>query len=364
MKAKNLFLATFALVGLAACNNEESGIPGVDGETQSIVLRFDGLANAGSRAIDGSETAGAVTLNDVKICFATAEGSILRIEDYKSGTDDWNALVSTGLVFHEMPASITQVNVVGNTTGASLKTTNVSTLEASVIQASTQQDFDNVIVYGKDIELAEGTSPDDEGHTSVKAAEVTVTPLVSRIEIGDIKCTDLGNQFNKITLKNIGLANFYSTVTVGGTAGNLVAIENLVAPGESTEGSEIEFGSDAYSWAWDAFAPDAVLTNTDAYNPKDGEGTAGKFVYHFVPEDGLRVKMYLQAINTNTGAADPNDALTAGFSTTFEPGKIYTLKLEFAEEDIKPWNPDDLTCIQVSVDVAEWEVIALTPVYE
>lgn len=365
-------MAALAVVGLAACTNEESGNP-VSGEnTQSVVLSLAGLGNTSTKAIEGSETENTtITLDDVTICFADAS-TIYRTEKFDSKSAEWADLTDKdkGIIFHEVPAAVTTVYALSNATGVDVST--VAKLKASTVKMKDQQDFDNVLLYGsstlttvEDGEHQVGTGADAETHPTLKKADITIAPLVSRIEIGNIQCTGNWTEFKSIELKHIGLADFHSQTTIEGTLGGTFVQhgENLLAPGSSPVEGKIVFGSTDnadIAWAWDAITGGTLANNNTKFNP---EGTK-KFAYEFLPKDAIRIKLYVQATRISDGQIDPfNTVVTAGFSS-LQPGYIYTVDLAFEENDIKPWDPKDLTCIQVSVTAKPWTVQALTPVYE
>ena len=89
-----------------------------------------------------------------------------------------------------------------------------------------------------------------------------------------------------------------------------------------------------------------------------------------------QIKLVLDNVVWTDGTSNPfNSVVTAKFQkkgeggawtdlTAFEAGKIYTVDYQFKGENVGPWNPDDVKCVQINVTVASWEIVALKPVFE
>ena len=392
MKMRKMFLA--ALVGLGmltGCNNEE--IPAVNNDgTKSVALRLNGLTTS-TRAVEAPQAGTAegqqIALSSMTIYFTNGT-NILKKETLTSssvdseGTNIWQALTgSSGYIFHQLPSTVTQVQIVGNSGGKTFTETSVAALKASVRNAADEQSFTNVTLFGEDTAL---DSPDDsetgdEHVSNVLEASVILQPLIARFEIGNIACLDMGQTnclITKYDLKFIGLMDFNSGVTLGGTASGEYTLDNVLEPGSTvTEPGDVVFGATgtAASWAWDAISGTGStgINTATPWNPNDNK----KFVYQFVPNalsngNLVQVKLVLDNIEWADGSSNPfNSVVTARFNkasggalTEFEAGKIYTVDYQFNSTNIAPWNPDNVVCVQLNVTVANWNVIALTPVFE
>lgn len=386
MKLSKYFMMAAASLALFACSNDED-IPGLNGEgTKSVALKLDGLSSGTStKAVGDPQSAGQIALSNMTIYFTNGT-SILETKTLNSTDNgkEWAALTGDGYVFHNVPTSTTQVQIVGNASGKSLTTSSVAALKASVLNAANEQDFTNVTLFGEDVTLEEATPAADE-HGDVYAASVDLKPLVARFEIGNIACTDLGQSGCKITkysLSVIGLMDFNSGVTLSGTAsGTEYTLDNVLEPGSTaTEEGDVVFGATgtAASWAWDAISGTGStnITGSTPWNP--GDSGDKKFVYQFIPNKlannkMAQIKLVLKDIEWASGIGSMdrfNSVVTAKFQkdgsdlTAFEAGKIYTVNYAFASGNIGPWNPGDKICVMVDVDIADWEVVALTPVFE
>lgn len=405
--SKSLFLA-FAGLGLFACSNEDV-TTGVDNSgNNSIVIKLDGLT--ASRSVgdpvndDNSDNKVATTLNDVAIVLS--DGSTIYGVNTLKSTDggDWTQLTTstTGYIIHEVSSHVREVHVIGNyAENSTLKawvegtpmSSNVSEMKALVVQANTQQDFTKVTLFGEDVALTtagidtEGKPDHDveEGTTThtMLQAEVNLKHLVSRIEIGNIQCQDLGTMYKQLTLKYIGLLNYYNQIHLDGTTPEVaMTLYNVLEPGTTIIGEDKYCWSDPgiseakyndYKWAWDEIATGAVITDKGTpWNPTLNEGT-GKFVYQFIPDKvsgkNFNVKLYLDAVETNTSnAVSAFHTVTAKFeggsAISDEPGKIYKVNFKFGEENIGPWNPSEVICVKVTVSVEDWTIQTVTPTFE
>lgn len=358
---KSLFLA-FAGLGLFACSNEDVATDAtVDGgKSKTMVISLNGISE-GSRATSAAESAGTVALNNVAIFYTTATGSVGHVTTLSSTDgDDWRDLTNgTGYVEHSLPASIAQVYVVGNyddLLGSLNEIGTAELLETKVINASAQQTFGNVLLYGKDTDGLDTVEAGDGTHTeNVVKAELTISPLVSRLEISGIQCEDLGDQYSSIDLKKIGLTNFYTTTTVGGT------IAGLQATAVDAQAQETIWGSN--SWAADVITEATLTSKESVWNP-----TAGVFSYNIVPNsttanEVLQVRLLVEAKRGET--VDPiSNTLIANVGQQLAAGKIYKMTYKFKEENVGPWDPDNTQCVIVNVTVSNWEVVTLTPSFE
>lgn len=411
--SKSLFLA-FAGLGLFACSNEDV-TTGVDNSgNNSIVIKLDGLT--ASRSVgdpvndDNSDNKVATTLNDVAIVLSDGS-TIYGVETLKNVAEEgqdktnWTQLTTSGsgYIIHEVSSHVREVHVIGNyaenaelkswveTTQTTPTSSNVSQMKAKVVQANTQQDFTKVTLFGEDVALTTAGSDTagdpnhdvEEGTTThtMLQAEVNLKHLVSRIEIGNIQCEDLGTMYKQLTLKYIGLLNYYNQIHLDGTTPEVaMTLDNVLEPTDANNSPEEEYYSWSnsttnalYAWAWDKIEASAEIDNKGTqWNPTLAEGT-GKFVYQFIPDKvsgkNFNVKLYLDAVENNDGGAvSAFHTVTAKFeggsAISEEPGKIYKVDFKFGEENIGPWNPSEVICVKVTVSVEDWTIQTVTPTFE
>lgn len=374
MKTTKMFLVALAALGMAACSNNDE-IPGMNNDgTKSVAIRFEGLS-ASTKAVGDPQSAGKIALSNMTIYF-TDGTNILTKKTLTTESPEWAELTGDGHVFHQLPSAVKEIQIVGNSAGKTITEGTVAALKGSVLKAAGEQEFTNVTLFGEDTTLESQDPAVSDDHTNdVLKAEVTLSPLVARFEIGNIACTDMGTgPVSGFDLKVIGLMDFNSAVKLDGTAtGTEYTLANVLEPGSTAEAGEVVFGeaNEEAGWAWDNITG-ATITNTTPWNPE----TDKKFVYQFIPNklaDGkmVQVKLVLDNVKWTDGTNNPfNSVVTAKFQkggqdlTKFEAGKIYTVDYQFKGENVGPWNPDDVKCVQINVAVASWEIVALTPVFE
>lgn len=368
--SKGLFLA-FAGLGLFACSNEDVTENGGDNQTASVVIKLDGVGSSrvvGDATTESDGEGDEITLSDGKILF-TDGTTILKVVDLNLSDAKGN-----GQLVHEVPAAVSQVQIVGNVKSKSDLSATIAEakpladVKNYVIKSGDEQDMDYLPLFGEDTSLEAATGvTDDQGHTDIYAANVELSTPFSRIEIGDFKCTNLGNIYSQIDIKVVGLLNFYNAVTLAKTASDMVDIANtttgsgkVVEPGLTAEG-KITFGeTDAtYGWAWDKSTISMTAANT-AYNPGEGQ----KYVYNFVPQgENVMAALYVNATPKVSAAMAINNTLK-GKLGTLNSGYIYKVNYTFTEGDINPWNPDATKCVNVVVTVKKWTITTITPTFE
>lgn len=416
MKLFSYLLVACAGLGLFACNTENDPvIENGDGVTKSVSLKLNGISGSlNTKAIEpGTTAAGKIVLKDLKIVFydkTATDGPIYRIEEFDpTDAAKWTALTGTGdgYVFHNLDTKVNAVLVVGNwkNEGKTFTWTNVTSIKSSVLLAANENkavsDFSsppvsstkNYVTLWGSADLVNDPAPvfndTDHGstaHISKWKASVDIKPLVSRFEIGDIQCIDLGNIYSKFDLKGIGLIDMSLTNTIaqseipGVLPPRLVINTHIV---ESSPGTgQYLFGdpNNAISWAYNSISPLVnISSSATKYNP-DGTTAAPngtkKFVYNFFPDPtGFpNIKLVLDNVMLKTGPESSFDyVVTANFkdgrttpASAINPtaGKIYTINLAFKEENIGPWDPDKFKCVIVDVNVADWEIIPLVPEFK
>lgn len=369
MKTKNiLFTALAALAVLVSCNKEETSPTG-DNTPKSITIALGGTSQ-GSRATGTPiTTTTPVALSKAYVLFSNGINLVKfkgqgGTDTYMDAFTDITQLKSTeGVTFHYLPAEVTEVIVVGNIDQTTLETcvgegkTNTKAALEAITRTLAQEspaNLNTLTLYGVSTGLVPQTDKDDEDHNYFKAT-VELKPLVARLEIRNVQCTDLGSEYTKLAISQIALANLYKQAPIKGTP----ASSNLLPA--VTAGYE-EFFADNSATNGDTY-DQVALEITDA-QAKPTVGAGQTLCYHVfggtIPEILARI--------TKT---DNNDATSFGYIQTsgftglttphFEAGKVYTVDLTFQEETV---TEPDTKCIAVIVEVANWEVVPLTPTYD
>ena len=369
MKTKNiLFTALAALAVLVSCNKEETSPTG-DNTPKSITIALGGTSQ-GSRATGAPiTTTTPVTLSKAYVLFSNGtdlvkfkgqNGSEIYMEAFN---DVAELKTEAGVTFHNLPAEVTEVIVVGNIERTTLEdcvgegqTNTKAALEAitRTLAQESPANLDNLTLYGVSAELVPQTDKDDEAHSYFKAT-VELKPLVARLEIRNVQCTDLGSEYKKLVISQIALANLYKQVPIKGTPDS----QELVA---GVTDSYEEFFAENSATSGDTY--DQVSLEIDDAQAVPTAGAGQTLCYHVfggtIPEILARI--------TKT---DNNDATSFGYIQTsgftelttsyFEAGKVYIVDLAFQEKTVKQ---PDTKCIAVIVEVANWDVVPLTPTYD
>lgn len=393
---KSLFLA-FAGLGLFACSNEDVSTEVDNSANNSIVIKLDGLTTSraiGNATVGDNNTSVTTTLNDVAIVLSDGSKiyAVETLENVQTEGEDktnWSQLTTSGsgYIIHQVSSHVREVHVIGNyTENVELKTwvennptsSTVSAMKALVVKANTQQDFTSVTLFGEDVALTSASETHTDHTSTTLEANVELKHLVSRIEIGNIQCTNLGTMYSELTLKYIGLLNYYNQITLDGTTPSVpMTLDNVLeptasnnAPGEGKYSWSNDDTDAFYSWAWDKIANNTVISsNATQWNPTLSTGT-GKFVYQFIPNQvsgkNFNVKLYLNATEKTGGSTSAFHTVTANFGAQIDgtAGKIYKVDFAFAEENISSWNPSEVICVKVNVTVQNWTIKVVTPTFE
>ena len=136
MKLSKYFMMAAASLALFACSNDED-IPGLNGEgTKSVALKLDGLSSGTStKAVGDAQKAGQIALSNVTIYF-TDGTKILKREVLNSESPAWTELTGkNGHIFHQLPSTVTQVQIVGNSAGKTITEGTVAALKGSVLKS-------------------------------------------------------------------------------------------------------------------------------------------------------------------------------------------------------------------------------------
>ncbi|MBR5821977.1 MAG: hypothetical protein IKY51_03925 [Alistipes sp.] len=351
---KNFFMA-LAMVAMVATSCSKDDVPNVSAPQKSVKFSLENVIS--TRGWDGMISASKVQLNDCQVFFVGADGSLYTGKN-SDGTADaehyFTSAPTETLSFHFLPAAVQKVVVVGNY-GSELNPVNLNAIKDIAAEASAQQDDENLLVYGE-AELV-ATTDDDHGNTYV--AEVSVKPLVSRIEIGGFVCEFSDEPlYEQVDITMMALNNYYSGATLGGA--------------RSGYSSTAISSSSAYPFFNDTTAPaysKNVISGVSLTpeSPSVDFNTTDYLVYHTfagdIPQLVVRVAGY------NGGVESPLYLATSSFYDgatkieEFEAGKVYRMKFNgenrFAFDDTDLNQPEK--CIKVDIQAEEWVIVNVTP---
>ena len=421
MKMMKYFLFALISAGLFACSNDDDdpGIgPDADAKSKTITLSIKSPENTTTRSVGKPTTDTKIKLSKAYILFYTKQGEVWDVKTVSSQDDIDDLIGAGGLTFHEISDAVENIAVIGNprTYGSPPtfwqpsiaipeKGDLISDIEKKLVSAYDQQDQDYITLYGK-APLGNPVKREEHGDavkydTYVYQPEITVKTLVSRFEIGNIQCEDLGGLYGKILICGIGLVDIYEYTTLAGTASSKLSegiykadkaggvIEksghifepNLKDPGGIDPFLKFEDQDGRIKWRFTSGFENGVYEYLDdkdeKFNPPTHYGQnprTGVFAFNFIPKAGE-----FPAIKLQTGILSKDNpsisignywyVTTSGFDVTDNtvqhpaPGYIYTLDFKFKEENLGDYN-HDIRCADVTVKVTPWELEVVEPEFK
>ena len=358
---KKYLFAALALTALVACSKD----PVDEVLTSSEKSVFISIANMASdtRATGGITGGNATdvacaTNTDLVFLFADKADNILVKKAWNDGVDGSDPL--TIRAFHRLPEQVTQVAVIAHY--AAYANADFDNLSDAVNAWETQTDaivkgaLSSVVVYGVDDELTRNGTCDVDGATYAKMeASVTVAPYMSRIEIGQIACTDLGTKYSKIGLENISFATGAYTYTFADAFANDDALNSADDNVVLTSNSDVyqpnkTVPTDVLSWNITPQAVSDMILNMHVV----GNGYTVQIPKKTVTINSYKSDKAGQNDNDNVTPSDASDDTM----TKFNSGQIYNINFNFRENNI---DNNDILCVDVTVTIADWVVNTITP---
>lgn len=399
MKVKSLFLmALAASMTLVSCDKSEDLGQNTDTQLKSVTVTLPNIqkapaANVGTRAMGDAVADGSkVALKNYKVFFLSGntevsvpqfEGAAQKVYfDATADGADWATNMGK-YTYHFLPAAVNKVAVVGNIATADMTWEQVQKLTAvDVLNDGTTGGTNDANghpyyqLYGESALTRTGIL-DDKDHNNVYTASVNLAPRTSRFEIYGFEYTlEEGNDtytFQSVELNKIALSNYatkfdFMTMAAVGT--------RVVAPTEATAIWDWIANADA-NWSNSlnslSLAQDAkkFVNGTDIPEnyTQNGEGATGIITYglthatnvgenpelllsfYGVGADGSKTPLYLRGKFTKQ-VFEANGV--KGNATT---GKIYRVFFPILDN---VWEQPE-RCIELTVTVAEWEVVPVTP---
>ena len=359
---KKYLFAALALTALVACSKD----PIDDVLTSSEKSVFISIANMASdtRATGGITEGNATdvacaTTNDLVFLFADKDGNILAKKAWNEGVDGSDPAKIRA--FHKLPEQVTQVAVIAHYANWN----SLATLSDADIAWKTPTDaivkgaLSSVVVYGVDNELSRNGTCSVDGATYAKMeAEVSVAPYMSRIELGQIKCIDLGTKYSKIGLENISFATDAYTYKFADAFANDDALTSADDNVVLTSNSDVyqptkSVATDVLSWNITPQAVSDMILNMHVV----GNGYTVQ-----IPKKTVTIKSYKsdKAAQNDNKNGTPDDA-SDDTMTKFNSGQIYKINFNFSENNI---DNNDILCVDVTVNIAEWVVNTVTPGFQ
>lgn len=380
-----------AAVSFAACNKEDI-TPSVEQGNKSVTLSLANVLQ--TKSASNKVAADEIQLNSFQVFFS--DGTTL----YSPKTVDGKGTATTrftqqdeqdedGLYeFHFLPKAVNQVIVVGNM--AQLDVTTHAALEAAVkdLTVGGEQNPANVRLMGIDTVLE--PEEKDPTHHAAKdnstanphpdpyvRADVNLAPAVARFEITGFKYAPKTGaekrNYTTMTVDNLSIRNYYTEAKVNFANvpteklnllnfGGALTKDNVYVDYFNVLGAGWWLDKVGTTLAADAYAAVVNVPATETEPAKDCyaynvfPGALPQFLMQLTgTEGGVKSPLYL--MTSALKVKNANNEMVALTAEDITAGNVYRMAMKFDDSNLQ--NPEK--CIEVSITVDEWVVVAVTP---
>lgn len=197
-----------ACIGMVACSKDDAATPSADGSKQ-IVLKVNLPTTRAALTPDDPYVANKTNILSMNVFFTNANG-VVQYAYNLTGGDLTNIKGATGLRFVGLE-NVTAVYIVANANGITLpeKGDNMNTFSVTLAQQAPSMDQNQMVFAGCDLDITPLT-PDvnddiptynnaqwNEGDQTYNA-DITIRPLISRIEWGKIETDPDGEKLVQV----------------------------------------------------------------------------------------------------------------------------------------------------------------------
>lgn len=360
--------AMAAFVAFAAC--QKSPVASEQAGYKSVVVKLD---NVVTKAPASGIVEGSAVIENFQVFFADASGKLHKgLNPAGEATRHYFDLSNMDKLnegFHYLSTEVNKVIVVANYFTAEDETlTTVDQIKALPLNIEDQQNPSYLAMIGEEAFPDTPTRIDETTHprTEVYAVDVTVAPLVARIEVRKLGVEfgshESGNTlFTAVEVKNVAFDNFYLTTDFTGA---------LSGEPQGTN-PDTKYNFNVAGWYLDKAVENPGKDNEAVIlTPSENvcKYEQNYLAYHFFPNtaaadykaDGYP-RLFLQVMTTNHVGApsvlDPQQVMTKTFTDAngpivFKPGNIYKIDLVFPDSLIST----ELRCADITVKSTPWFV--------
>lgn len=366
MTKLKLIAVAVLLLAMAGCSKEtiNSKTEEMGNKTVSV-----NIAAVSTKSIETPiATSTKTTIKDGAIFFFTSAGVRVHTTVLPNNAEGT-------IVIANVPTSATKLLMIANynaSTGETYADFDNSSLEQcqnlTISVASLQSNglgVENVIMSGAPALITDAA--DSKVEAPKGEASITITPIVSRIEIKAIgNKTGVENQITGFRLLGVFIPNHYAQGTIAANA-----IGDLVKPDVANFGGKFPFAIDA--------AETGYLNDFNA----DGltKDAAKAFAYHTIPANGVNnlpsIVVMVDKVTYNNGIQN-NASFDEGRVqyvtvstyknnsgaevTNFDAAKIYSISaLNFGIDNLTNDPYSKPKSVSVTVSITAWEVVEITP---
>lgn len=378
-----------AAVSFAACNKEDI-TPSVEQGNKSVTLSLANVLQ--TKSASNKVAADEIKLNSFQVFFSdgTTLYSPKNVDGKGTATTRFTQQEEDGLYeFHFLPKAVNQVIVVGNM--AELDVTTHAALLAAVkdLTVGGEQNPANVRLMGIDTSLEAGkTEHVADNNTGINTgiqhpdpyvhADVNLSPAVARFEITGfeyaLKTGAEKRNYTTMTVDNLSIRNYYTEAVVN--FANVPTTEEadlLNFGGALTKDNVYVNYFNVLEAGWwldkvgttldaDAYASVVAIPKTETEPAKDCyaynvfPGALPQFLMQLTgAEGGVESPLYLMTSALKVKNSD--NELVALTAEDITAGNVYRMAMKFDDNNLQ--NPEK--CIEVSITVDEWVVVAVTP---
>ena len=360
---KNFFIV-LAMVAMVATSCSKDSVPNVSGPQKSVKFSLENVIS--TRSWDGMISATKVHLKDCQVFFVGADGSLYTGKNSDGSADAsqyFTSAPSAPVSFHFLPPPVQKVVVVGNYGSEIKNLSNLNAIKAITAEASTQQDDENLLVYGE----AELVATTDDGHGNTYVAEVSVNPLVARIEIGGFECEFSETpKFDRVDITMMALNNYYTEAKIGEVIGGKYN-DDYYSSTAIMSSSVYPFFNDTTAPAYSKDVIANVSLTPESPYVDFPQTDNGYLVYHTfagdIPQLVVRIAGYKDGVESPLYLATNSFYDDATKIESFKAGSVYRMK--FNDKNRFAFSDDDLNqpekCVSVSIESAKWVVVNVTP---
>ena len=377
MKATKLMLsACLATLVLASCNKIETNeAPAASLKSVELSLsnvQFVTKADGGPEINDGEN----VMVSSFQVFFTdgtniysgkTATGE--NIDAYYTAVSGTIAELNEAQSYHFLPDAVNKVVVVGNLDKIEAPATLADINRA--VYAKDQQDQTDLTLYAESALIASANHVENpDGHSAILyKATCNLLPLIARLEVKSAGIT-FGNpaKFDKVEFDKLIFADFYGETNL------MTGVEtNLFSVDLTTDITAFNYINSVIDGFWDN--DDLTLTALPTQTAEENT-VATNLAYSFFPNENVGPVLILSAVATSAGSSTsaPAYVYTSQFMhgdnvllpysddghKGFKPGHIYRIEsFNFHEDKLNHQEK----CIDVTVTVDTWKVVAVTPVF-
>lgn len=376
-RKRNLVVILLMMLCVFACSKggdsepqPEPPTPEVEENPRIITLKMLLPDRATRASVEEPVTSVGAIVNGIDIYFYDEEGGVITAKFSLSEADIDEISSGTGLSFPNIDPITDGVIVIANDDvnkeiSADAGQDVYTELFPKLMDVEHEQAFNNVTFYGKSTTFVAYTPPNPETDVDYYATQITIKPLVARLEISGLEVTslDAAGSIQSVSLQNIFMDNIYQYVGIDHNNAAINTPDPIVSGLFISDTATVESNPDEW-WIYSYLTTLPLIpanNPANTFSPDVADPTVdgdGVFAFHFIPSD----ETPWVRLRIRTGA-NPRDLyinvkgfIQNGVPIVFKSGFIYKMTLPFAEGDMTQHIDNELD-VTVQVTVQNWTII-------